>query len=244
VLLLFSVAYAVVRAVRPIRPTAPTPMRAQHLLAAGLFVVVASYVIRVAVPLGEEAVQDLFVGQAPAWVTGFTIGAVGAERGWFDRIPPAMSRWLFRVAWAAAACVVVAVSVSVGALGADVEIFFGGGTWQSLLLAGCEGALVVVMSLWLLDVFRHHVNHQGRLMHAMSRAAFAAFVVHQVVAIGAVLATRYVTWPPELEYSAAATRAVVGRWITDRPRVTIHDTVSLAGQLTGCGRHGGCVCGR
>jgi hypothetical protein len=33
--------------------------------------------------------------------------------------------------------------------------------------------------------------------------------VHQVVAIGAVLATRFVAWPPAVEYQAA-TLAVVG----------------------------------
>ena len=208
--MLLSVGYAVVRAVRPWQSTAPTPAPARFLLAAGVFVMVASYAVRVRVPLGEEAVQDLFIGQAPAWVTGFALGVLGAERGWFARIPPATSRWLFRVAWTAVACVVAAVSVGVGALGIDVAVFFGGGTWQSLLLAGCEGALVVAMSLWLLDVFRRRVNHQGRLVQAMSRAAFAAFLVHQVVAIGAVLATRYVAWPPEVEYPAAATVAVVG----------------------------------
>lgn len=44
----------------------------------------------------------------------------------------------------------------------------------------------------------------------MSRAAFAAFIVHQVVAVGAVLTTRYAAWPPEIGYLAAATLAVGG----------------------------------
>jgi hypothetical protein len=42
----------------------------------------------------------------------------------------------------------------------------------------------------------------------MSRAAFAAYIIHQVVAVGAVLVTRQVAWPPELEYLCAATLAV------------------------------------
>ena len=210
VLLLFSVVYAVVRTVLPRRTTAPTPMRARYLLAAGLFVAVTSYAIRVVAPLGEEVIEDIYLGQAPAWITGFTIGIVGAERGWFDRISPATSRRLFQIAWSAVAGVVIVVAVTVGAMGAYVDEFFGGGTWQSLVLAVLEGALVVAMPLWLFDVFRRRVNHQGRLMRTMSRAAFAAFVVHQVVAIGAVLATRYVSWPPEVEFPAAAALAVIG----------------------------------
>lgn len=214
VLLLFSVVYAVLRTVFPGRPAAAAPMRARYLLAAGVFVAVTSYAIRVGVPFDEELGhllgQDLFVGQAPAWVAGFALGVVGAERGWFDQIPPATSRRLFQVAWSAVAGVVVVVAVTVGATGADVADFFGGGTWQSLVLASFQGALVVAMPLWLLDVFRRRVDHQSRLMRGMSRAAFAAFLVHQVVAVGAVLATRHVAWPPEVEYLTAAALAVVG----------------------------------
>jgi hypothetical protein len=209
VLLLFSVVYAVGLTVLPRRTTAPTPMRARYLLAAGLFVAVMSYAIRVGAPLGEEVSEDLYLAQAPAWVTGFTLGIVGAERGWFYRISPATSRRLFQVAWSAIAGVVIVVAVTVGAMGGDIDDFFGGGTWQSLALAVLEGALVVAMPLWLFDVFRRRVNHKGPLMRRMSRAAFAAFVVHQVVAIGAVLATRYVSWPPEVEFPVAATLAVI-----------------------------------
>ena len=47
-------------------------------------------------------------------------------------------------------------------------------------------------------------------MRQLSRAAFAAFIVHQVVAVGAVLSTRLVAWPPEIEYPLAAILAVIG----------------------------------
>jgi glucans biosynthesis protein C len=65
VLLLFSVVYAVVRTVLPRRTTAPSPMRARYLLAAGLFVAVLSHAIRVGAPLGEEVSEDLCLAQAP-----------------------------------------------------------------------------------------------------------------------------------------------------------------------------------
>jgi peptidoglycan/LPS O-acetylase OafA/YrhL len=44
----------------------------------------------------------------------------------------------------------------------------------------------------------------------MGRAAFAAYLLHQVVLIGTVLATRHVGWPPELEWLAATALAVIG----------------------------------
>ena len=212
VLLIFSVGYVVVRALVP-KAAAPAPLRARYLVAAGVFIAVTSYAIRIAVPLGEEIphlflAHDLFVGQAPAWATGFTLGVVGARREWFDHMSRTMSHRLFLVAWTATAGVVAVVAVDVGALGTDIDAFFGGGTWQSLALAILEGALVVSMSLWVFDAFRRHVHSQGRLLRTMSRAAFAAYIIHQVVAVGAVLATRQLAWPPELEYLTAATLAV------------------------------------
>ena len=210
VLLVFSVVYAVVRTVLSRRTTTSEPLNARYLLAAGIAAAAAFYAVRLVVTFEEEVGQDLFIGQAPAWVTAFAIGVVGGERGWFEQIPPAMSRRLFQVAWSAVACVVIVVSVNVGAMGADIEEFWGGGTWQSAVLAVLQAALVVAMSIWLLDVFRRRVDHQGRLMRSMSRAAFAAFIVHQVVLVGTVLATRHVDWPPEVEFPAAAALAVIG----------------------------------
>lgn len=215
VLLLFSVAYAVLRSARSPASRPATPLRAAPLVLAGLAVAAASVGVRLVLPLGEEAadvpgLQDLYLAQAPAWVASFALGVVGAERGWWDRIPPGVSRWLLRAAWSATAGVVVVVSVTAEVLGADVETFFGGGTWQSVVLALLEGALVVTMPLWLWDVFRRRAGPQGRLLRELSRAAFAAFVVHQIVLVGTVLATRLVPWPPEIEYLAAAALALVG----------------------------------
>ena len=71
-------------------------------------------------------------------------------------------------------------------------------------------ALVVAMPLWLVDVFGRRVSRQGRLLQQMSRAAFAAFIIDQVVLVGAVLATRRVGWSPEAKYLIAAALAVAG----------------------------------
>lgn len=207
VLLVFSAVYAVVRTVFPRRP-ATAQMRARHLWAAGMIVVVGSYLVRIAVPLGEERWR-LAVGQAPAWIVGFAIGVAGAERGWFDRIASTTSHRLCQVAWAAVAGTALVFGMA-NALGADLDPFGGGGTWQSLVVTVVEAALVVAMSLWLLDVFRRRFDRQGPFARELSRAAFAAFVVHQVILVGLVLATRHVPWPPEVEYLGVAVLGVAG----------------------------------
>jgi fucose 4-O-acetylase-like acetyltransferase len=212
VLLLLSAGYVAIRVVRPSRRLGAAPLSARHLAGAAVLIGVASYVIRIGLPLGEEPhfqlANDLYLGQAPAWTVAFALGVLAAERGWLERISPRASAMMFRVAWGAVITVVVLVVVSAGFLGMDLALFFGGGTWQSLVLALLEGAIVVTMPLWLVDVFRRRVRAQGRLMREMGRAAFAAFIVHQVVLIGAVLSTRLVDWPPEVELVVASTLAV------------------------------------
>jgi fucose 4-O-acetylase-like acetyltransferase len=207
VLLLLSAVYALVRVVVPRRPER-TAMRVRHLVIAGAVLVAASYAVRLVVPFAEERFR-LALGQAPAWAIAFTLGIVAGERGWFDPVPPAVARacrWIGLVA----TCAVVALAVVLMATGSDVVPYAGGGTWQSVVLAVMEAGVVVGLSVWLLDVFRRRYDHQGPLARSLSRAAYGAFLVHQLVLVGFVLATRSVAWPPELEFLIAATLAVAG----------------------------------
>jgi hypothetical protein len=199
VLLLFSAVYAVMRTIRPVSPT-PRPLRARQLLIPMGVVVVASYVIRIVVPLGEERWR-LALGQAPGWVAGFTLGVLAAERGWLP-VKPGVARAARWAAWLTYA----ASALILGFMATDATYpeFAGGGAWQSLLVAACEGILVVTMPLWLLDVFRRRFDHQGLFAREMSRSAFAAFLVHQLVLVGLVLVSRGTGWPPELNFVAVS----------------------------------------
>ncbi len=198
VLLVFSAAYAVIRTVHPRAPTDPTPPRVWQLVTAAGLVAVISYLVRFTVPLGVE-VWRLALGQTPAWVAGFTLGVLGSERGWFEQLHSRIGCVARRSAWAGVAGCVLFIGAG-AATGADIDLYAGGGTWQSLVTAMLEGVLVVAMSLWLIDLFQRRFDHQGRLGAWMSRAAYAAFVLHQVVLVGLVLVSRQVPWPPEVEY--------------------------------------------
>lgn len=208
VLLFFSAVYAVLRTFWPRRTAGATPLRAWQLVTAATMIALTTYAVRFVVPLGEER-WHLALGQAPAWVFGFALGVLAAERGWLDPLEPLMLRRVRVAAWTALTGCVVVMGVA-SAMGTDIDAFGGGGTWQSLVISVLEGVLVVTMSLWLVDLFRRRLDHQSRLAHEMSRAAFAAFVVHQVVLVGLVLASRQVPWAPEVEYATVCLLGVVG----------------------------------
>jgi glucan biosynthesis protein C len=204
VLLLFSFVYAAIRSVIPEPASHRGPMTVRHIVVIAAAIAVASYFVRMGVPFAQER-WHLALGQAPAWVGAFTLGVLGGERGWFDSLSPAVlrtSRRLVLVLLTGLTLVVVLVQ-------GDPQAFLGGATWQSLMVAGVEGLLLVSLSLWLLDLFRRRYNHQGRLAREMSRAAYAAFIFHQIVLVGLVLATRLVSWPPEVDFLVVAVLGVV-----------------------------------
>jgi hypothetical protein len=208
VLLVFSTMYALARSIwrRHQNVSAPPPPR--YLAMAVALATVATYLVRLATPLGEE-LWHLAIGQAPGWVIGFSIGILGAERGWFDPINPTIVR-VARTAGVIAIALSATVLIGAGVTGADLKVFAGGGTLQSFVVSMLEGTLVVTMPLWLLDAFRRRYNRQGRVARVMSRSAFAAFVLHQLVLVGLVLASREVTWPPEVEFLLVSALGVVG----------------------------------
>ncbi|HSJ29568.1 MAG TPA: acyltransferase [Acidimicrobiia bacterium] len=206
VLLLFSTAYAVTRTLLPAR-SAPGGPRLWVLGLAAAAVAVVGYFVRIRIPFGEEAWR-LALGQAPAWVVGFSLGVLGGERRWFHPMDPRIARITRRTAWVAmSACVLVVAIGSV--MGTDIETFAGGGTWQSALLGAIEGLLVVGASFWIVDLFRRRFDHQGRVLGEMSRAAYGAFLFHQIVLVGLVLLIHQVTWAPELEYVTVTIAGVV-----------------------------------
>jgi hypothetical protein len=136
-----------------------------------------------------------------------------------------------------AAGAVVALAGVLMATGTDMVPYAGGGTWQSLVLAVMEAGVVVGLSVWLLDVFRRRYDHQGPLARGLSRAAYGAFLVHQLVLVGFVLATRSVAWPPELEFLMASHpggRRVLrrGRGARPHPRRVAHRVTAAPGGVT------------
>ena len=194
------------RTVRPQRRVGPQPLRAWQLVAVAVAITAVSYPLRMVVPMGHE-VWHLALAQSPAWVAGFILGVLGGERGWYRRLDPGLARGVRRTGWAAiAACFVF---VSAVAVTSELDVTFGGGTWQSLVLAALEGTIVVTVSLWLIDLFQRRFDQQGRVGATMSRAAFAAFLVHQGVLVALVLSIRHVELPPEVKYLTVASLGVV-----------------------------------
>ena len=206
VLFLLSAGYAGARAVWPRRLSAGRALRLSHLFALSVLVAVASWTIRIGVPMGEER-WHLAVGQSPGWLVGFVMGLLAAERGWLP-LDRDLARRVRHVAWTAILLSVLTIALS-GPLGYPMALYLGGGTWQSGLMAALEGVIITMASLWVVDLFQRRFDRQPPLGRELARSAFAAFLVHQGVLVGLVLGSRELGGGPELSYLGVALLGIV-----------------------------------
>ena len=94
------------------------------------------------------------------------------------------------------------------ATGSALESFSGGLTWQALLTAGCEGAISVGLSLWLLGLFQRRFDHAGPVARALGRSAFGAYLLQVPVLLICALLVHPLPIPPEAKFLLVALAGV------------------------------------
>jgi len=179
-LLLFSVGFVVWRFFRPQTKPAgqPSPLGngTMAIFALGLGTVTAF--VRIWLPVGWWLEPIHFqLAHFPQYVSLFAVGIVAYNRGWIEGLTRAQGRFWFRVSLGLIAFFPV-LFVAGGALDGDLDPFVGGVHWQQLAYAVWEQLTCVAVVVTLLVAFRARFNIQGRLARAMSRAAYATYVVH------------------------------------------------------------------
>jgi len=98
-LLVFSLAYAALRRVRP-EPAPRRPLQAGVLAAAAATIAVSSFAVWQVWPSNADMFLNLKVDGWPQGAVLFALGVLGAEAGWLGELPPVLAR---RLGWVAAA---------------------------------------------------------------------------------------------------------------------------------------------
>ncbi|GGP13549.1 acyltransferase [Nonomuraea glycinis] len=148
----------------------------------------ATYLWRIAVPMGESLLGLPSPAYLPQYAALFVIGLIATRRGWLG----GLSRATGRIGFATAA--VAAVGLLFVLISAP-EASMGHGTTQSLLVATFETTLAVGVILGFLVLFRERLNHQGRRRRFLSEHAFTVYVIHPAVLVGLGYALRDVQAP-------------------------------------------------
>ncbi|WP_214408264.1 acyltransferase family protein [Pseudonocardia lacus] len=208
VLLLFSALYVLWRLMGRSPAAAPTGRAPGAVAVVGFTaaLALATYLWRIAVPMGQEVLGLPTPAYLPQYAALFVVGLVAARRGWLEGLSRTAGRVGFAVAGAAAVGLLLVIFTSGG------EEFLGNGTLPSLVAAICESALAVGMVIGLLVQFRARWSGQGPTSRFLSTHAYAVYVVHPVVLVAVGYALGGVAAPAVVKFALLTALAVPLCW--------------------------------
>lgn len=211
VLLLFSLAYAAWVALRGRVPVAAGPLRVRHLVWLVLVVAPATFLIRLAYPAGSEAgFFDLNPWQWPECLALFGVGVLTYRQGLLTSVPDHLRRTCRTVTLVAAAGFMV-VTLLAG-LSDRADQLTGGWNGPAAAFTLVESVLAVFGPVWALDVARRRLDRPLWREAALSRAAYAAFMVQTPVLLGLAAALRPVGVVAEAKAVVVAAAGVVASY--------------------------------
>ena len=209
-LLVFSLTYALIRAVWPSRgPVSREPLRGRQVAAVGVAIAVLSFATHLVFPIGEEHFRIQFA-LFPQYAILFGLGCAAGRRGWLETLTLEVRR---RCGFAGLVGI-LALPVFLLAGGftegeAERDLYAGGWHWQAAGTSLLEATLAATLPLFLIGWFREHWTGQGALLRGMSAAAYGAFIIHPPVVVGLALALQKTALPAELKFLLVLAGGVV-----------------------------------
>ena len=194
-LLIFCAAYAAYRALRPSVPSSrPWLPGDRHVLFFAATMAAATWLVRIVQPMGT-AIWNMQLCYFAQYILLFAAGIHAYRHNWLTRVPRALGlRWLVLVLTAGTVWFVGLLASALKFQWGDR--IMGGLHWESAVFAGWEQFFCVGVCLGLIVLFREHWNIQPRTVRFLSDNAFAVYVFHPPVVIGAALALRSFHAPP------------------------------------------------
>jgi surface polysaccharide O-acyltransferase-like enzyme len=210
-LLVFSLIYALVRALAPARgPISGAPLRGRQVVAVGVAIAVLSFATHLVVPYGEEHLHIQFA-LFPQYAILFGLGCAAGRRGWLETLTPELRRGCGIVGLIAILALPVLLLAG-GFTEADAErdLYAGGWHWEAAGTSILEAAVAATLPLFLIGWFREHWTRQGPLLREMAAAAYGAFIIHPPVIVGLALALHQIGIPAELKFLLLLAGGVAG----------------------------------
>jgi glucan biosynthesis protein C len=184
-LLIFSFGYAVWRGLtRNQTSDVPNESALPGYGWIGIFVLalaVASYLVRIVIPLGESVSEFPTLAYLPQYLSFFVLGAVASRRDWLQRIPNSMGVVGFLVA---AVAFVFLFPLAFSGQWFSLEITpaldnaMGNGHWQSAVYALWDSIFAVGLCLGLIPLFRRLFNGRSKLGSFLSRQGYTVYIIH------------------------------------------------------------------
>ena len=188
-LLVFCTVFAIWRMVRLVPVTSETkaPPSLSVVMAFGLILVVTTFAVRLAQPLGTNFfnMQLCFF---PQYSAVFFVGVLAGRYGWLNAL--ASSRLAAGAGWlvlVAGPLGLTAVLILGGVTtNGDFQPYKGGWHGQALGLAAWEQLSGVALGLGAMALFQRHFNSDGPVARWMAQHSFGVYVLHAPVLVALV----------------------------------------------------------
>jgi glucans biosynthesis protein C len=210
-LLVFSLSYALWRALRPKAPP-PTrePLRGRQVAVVALAISVTSFTAHLAFPIGSEQFH-LQLGMFPQYVILFSLGVAASRRRWLETLSPKLWRRCGIAAVVAAAALLAVVLASGFFTGSAAEDRFAGGwQWEAAVFPLTEGVIAPCASLWAIGYFRQRFNRLRPVARLMAPFAYGAFILHPPVIVALALVIQPLPVAAEPKFCAVLAAGVAG----------------------------------
>lgn len=175
-----------------------------------LLLAVASYLLRIVVPMGKTVLGFPTLSYLPQYLGFFVLGANASRRGWLRRMPRAVG--LIAIGGAVLATVVLfPLAFSGHAFSMKLSqsaAFLGDGHWQSAVYALWDSLFAVSMVIAAVALFRRLFNGQSRLGTGLSLNSYAVYVIHTPIVVFIAVALKGVHADPLSKFGIAALLAV------------------------------------
>ena len=139
---------------------ADTALRPRHLAAAALAVSVATFLVRIALPVDSNQPLNSHLWAWPEYVALFALGVIAARRGWLRPVPQDISRPA-GITTLVAIVLLGAMVLSTDPLGLTEEDWLGGWGLPALAAALLEGVIVIAAPVWVLSFAQRRLNGTG-----------------------------------------------------------------------------------
>lgn len=188
-LLIFDFGYAGWRRLTANRPAAPErDSPGPRYLSIAIYILVlavASYLVRIVIPLGREVLDFPTLAYLPQYASFFAIGVVAARRNWLQSVSGARGIVGFVTALVATVFLFpLALSGRLFSLEvSEAAAFVGNGTWQSAVYALWDAIFGVGIFLAAITFFRRFFDAKSRLGTFLSQQSYAVYIIHTPIIV-------------------------------------------------------------
>lgn len=153
----------------------------RKIWAAILALSVLTFLMRLVYPVGKT-ILGIQPGHIVHYVFAFFIGTKAYQHDWFGKLTNTLGKHYGYCALVTFPLLVVAMVLG-GVLqdNANIALFLGGLTWQSMAYAVWESIMMVSAIIFLLYFFREKLNRTSAISIGMAASAYTVYIIHQTI---------------------------------------------------------------